>query len=292
MADEFPTQSWAEEALDHLADFYIQKADDDDEADRVLLEQYTKYPKGSHAERAAWRIGWRAYREGRYADTIHFFEQAAHDFPRSDYRPPWLYWSGRAHEALGEKAKAEERYKLELADYRNTYHGHLALKQLAGYTPPPRIILAAATEANDPAPAFAELPANAQTIRDLLSVNLFDDASNELGFAARTWGDTSPVEATVAWIQRQRGRSETGLVRYNDWRGSMTIMKRAYPQYLAAGGEQLPRDVLAVIFPWRTGTSSRSIRPLTTSIRTSWLRSRRRNPLSSPTSSRTPVRLA
>ena len=73
--------------------------------------------------------------------------------------------------------------------------------------------------------------------------------SNELRFAARTWGDTSPVEATIAWIQRQRGRSETGLVRYNDWRGSMTIMKRAYPQYLAAGGEQLPRDVLAVIFP-------------------------------------------
>jgi soluble lytic murein transglycosylase len=249
VADEFPSESWAEEALDSLANFNIQKADNDEEADRLLLELYTKYPKGIHAERAAWRIGWRAYRERRYAETVRVFEQASHDFPRSDYRPPWLYWAGRAHEALGEPDLAEARYKLELADYRNTYHGHLALKELAGYTPPARVILASAAGPDDPAPPFADLPPNAQTIQNLLSVNLFEPALNELRFAARAWGETSPVEATIAWVERQRGRSETGVERFNDWRGSMTIMKRAYPQYLAAGGEQLPWDVQATIFP-------------------------------------------
>src|SRR5262249_12735595 len=159
-------------ALNGLADYYIKKANDDDQADRTLAELYAKYPKGAHAERAAWRVGWRAYKEHRYADTVRVFEQAAHDFNRSDYRPPWLYGSGRAHEALGEQALAEERYKLELADYRNTYHGHLALQRMSGYAPPPRIILVADVQTPDAAPAFAALPPNAQTIQDLLSANL------------------------------------------------------------------------------------------------------------------------
>ena len=249
VADEFPSETWAEEALNGLADYYIKKANDDDQADRILAELYSKYPKGAHAERAAWRVGWRAYKEQRYRDAIRVFEQAAHDFNRSDYRPPWLYWSGRAHEALGEQALAEERYKLELADYRNTYHGHLALQRMTGYTPPPRIILAADVQSSDSAPALAPLPPNAQTIQDLLAANLLDDAMNELRFAALTWGDPSPVEATIAWVERQQGRSETGVQRFNDWRGSMNVMKRAYPQYLAAGGEQLPWDVQSIIFP-------------------------------------------
>jgi soluble lytic murein transglycosylase len=258
VADEFPSETWAEGALNGLADYYIQKANDDDQADRILADLYAKYPKGAHAERAAWRVGWRAYKEQRYADTIRVFEQAAHDFNRSDYRPPWLYWSGRAHEALGEQALAEERYKLELADYRNTYHGHLALQRMAGYAPPPRIILASDTAgkqksdaavSDDTGLVVAPLPPNAKTIQDLLAANLFDDALNELHFAALTWGDPSPVEATIAWVERQRGRSEVGVQRFTDWRGSMNVMKRAYPQYLAAGGEQLPWDMQAVIFP-------------------------------------------
>ena len=49
-------------------------------------------------ERAAWKLGWWAYKNGRYADTVRAFESGAAHFPRSDYRPSWLYWSARAHE--------------------------------------------------------------------------------------------------------------------------------------------------------------------------------------------------
>jgi hypothetical protein len=57
------------------------------------------------------------------------------------------------------------------------------------------------------------------------------------------------VQATLAWIQRQQGRTESGVKQFDHWRGSINVMKRAYPQYLAAGGEQLPWDVQAIIFP-------------------------------------------
>ena len=253
VVDEFPAETWSEDALDSLASFSIQQ-NDDAKADALFSEMYGRFPTGNHAERAAWRIGWRAYREGRYGDTVHVFEQAAHDFPRSDFRPPWLYWSGRAYEQLHEPGLAEARYKLTTADYFNTYHGRLAADRLKGWSPAPRVILTSAdTSQRDDGgtlpTTLPPLPPNGQTIRLLLSVGLFDDALNELQFASRAWGDSSQIQATTAWIQRQQGRSETGSAQFNFFRGSMTTMKRAYPQYLAAGGELLPRDVLVVIFP-------------------------------------------
>src|SRR5256885_6903054 len=108
LVDEFSAQSWAEEALNNLATRYIVQ-DDDELADRTFREMYEKYPTGHYAERAAWKIGWYAYKNGRYADTIRAFESGAANFPRSDYRPSWLYWSARSHETLKEPAGARAR---------------------------------------------------------------------------------------------------------------------------------------------------------------------------------------
>ena len=63
--DEFPFESWAEEALDDLASVYVRQSDDA-EADAVFKELYEKYPRGSYGAHAAWKLGWRAYRERRY----------------------------------------------------------------------------------------------------------------------------------------------------------------------------------------------------------------------------------
>src|SRR3954468_7606634 len=101
---------------------------------------YEKFPTGHYAERAAWKIGWAAYRSGNYADTVRVFEGAAAAFPRSDYRPPWLYWSGRAHEALREPAVAEARYNLLGTAYLNSYYGRLASKRLDTARPQKRLV--------------------------------------------------------------------------------------------------------------------------------------------------------
>src|SRR5262249_27055823 len=129
LISDFATESWAEDALNNLATYAILQ-DDDWRADEVFRQLYARFPTGRYAERAAWKIGWWAYRNGQYADTVRVFEQAAYDFPRSDYRPPWLYWSGRAHEALKEDTVAEARYGLTAADYMNSYYGRLAVERL------------------------------------------------------------------------------------------------------------------------------------------------------------------
>jgi TolA-binding protein len=90
-------------------------------ADQESAELFEKFPKGRYTERAAWRIGWHAYRRGDFAECSRIFERAAFNFPRSDYRPAWLYWSGRSHEALNETALAESRYSIEVIDYLNIH---------------------------------------------------------------------------------------------------------------------------------------------------------------------------
>ena len=236
IVDEFPTQSWAEEALNNLATHYILQTDDQN-AETTFREMYEKFPTGHYAERAAWKIGWWAYRSAKYAETVRVFESAAAHFPRSDYRPPWLYWSARAHEALREPALAEARYALVATDYLNSYYGRLASRRLDTARPlgPPD----ANSEFFIPNSEFPSLPPNELVVRTLLSLDLYDQALDELHYAQKLWGDSPAIQATVGWIYYRRGELRAGI----------NVMKRAYPQYLAAGGEKLPSELLKVLFP-------------------------------------------
>jgi soluble lytic murein transglycosylase len=190
---------------------------------------------GHYAERASWKVGWWAYKNGKYAETTRVFENAAARFARSDYRPSWLYWSARAHDALKDPALADARYTLVATDYLNTYYGRLAVGHLDG--PQRRPI--ADLRAQDEAPAAAALPANEHVVRALLGLELYDQAIDELRYAQKVWGDSSAIQATIGWIHYQRG----------DLRAGINSMKRAYPQYMAAGGEKLPMELLKVLFP-------------------------------------------
>jgi soluble lytic murein transglycosylase len=247
VVNEFPTESWAAEALNTLASFYVRH-DDDAAADEVFRELYVKQPKGIYAERAAWKIGWRSYRQKQYDETVAFFERAASDFPRSDYRPSWLYWAGRAHEQIKDRAGADQRYLLVATDYLNSYYGRLAVKRLGRVPPAQPVAVSEGPAAND-ASLPAPLPPTAALVRALLAAELYDDALNELRYAQKNWGDSPAIQATMAWASQQLSTDKTGVERFQLLRGSITTMRRAYPQFIAAGGENLPRDVLMVIFP-------------------------------------------
>ena len=247
IVDEFPSQSWAEEALNNLATHYILQGDDES-AERTFREMYDKFPTGHYAERAAWKIGWWAYRNGQYAETVRVFESAAAHFPRSDFRPPWLYWSARAHEALKQTALAEARYTLVATDYLNSYYGRLAATHLDGRGLQRRLVadtrpdaLSSLAEAQEPAgeAALIPLPPNETIVRTLLGLELYDQALDELHYAQKEWGDSPAIQATIGWIFYERG----------DLRAGINVMKRAYPQYLTAGGEKMPRELLKVLFP-------------------------------------------
>lgn len=230
---DFPGSSWAEETLNGLATHYILD-DDDERADAVFRELYAKFPQGSHAERAAWKSGWWAYKHGKYDDASAYFEGAATTFPRSDYRPAYLYWSARARDQRGDQTGSAALYRVVIADYQNTYYGRLASKRAQGAA---IRLVSAAQELQPPAPSAA--PPTADLIRLLLSLELYDQAREELLFAQRTWGDSPVIGATLGWVYYKQG----------DFRRGIISMKRAYPQYMSDEGLQLPEEAQRVIFP-------------------------------------------
>jgi len=243
LVDDFPDSSWASEALNNLGTQYILTNDDDLAAD-TFKELYEKFPTGPYAQRSAWKYGWHAYTTGHYAETIRVFESAAAAFPRSDYRPPFLYWAGRAREKLGQTEPAQARLRLVYTDYMNSYYGRLASRRLpavkADAPAQPGAVVGAAYQAAPPAPAPASAPPpNAQLIRRLLAAGLYDAGIEELQFAQKQWGTSPAIEATLAWIYHEKG----------ELRRAITAMRRAYPQFLSESGEGLPAEILQIIFP-------------------------------------------
>ena len=242
-----PHSTWAEETLNDLASHYVT-VDEDAEADRVFRELTSRFPKGRYGERAAWKIGWWAYKNGEFVQAAETFEAAALAFPRADFRPPWLYWAGRARDRLRERARANELYRIVASDYFNSYYGRLASQILALRREPPVQPIVAFESFATVAGAAQPVPTES-TIRALISLDLYDDALSEVQYAQRVWGDSPALQATAAWVRNRRGFSDKPTDRFADVRGAITIMRRAYPQFLAAGGENLPPDVLSVIFP-------------------------------------------
>jgi soluble lytic murein transglycosylase len=225
-----PDSSWTEEALNNLATHFIL-VDEDELAAAVFRELYAKFPKGPHAERAAWRAGWWAYSHGHPQETIAFYESAASTFPRSDYRPAYLYWTARSREQVGDTQGAASVYRLLMGDYLNSYYGRLASR---------RPVVSGSTAPSPAAPAtVAALPPTAGLIRLLLSLKLYEPARDELLYAQRTWGDSPAISATLGFVYNRLG----------DYRRGITWMKRAYPQYIGPEGAHMPVEALKVIFP-------------------------------------------
>ena len=230
--ERFPTSPLAEEVLNALASAYIID-DNDAQADAVFREMLERFPAGRFAERAAWKAGWWAYRQGRFADARQLFDAGAAQFPRSDYRPSWLYWAGRAAQQAGDVETGVARLRLTATDYHNSYYGRLAVKRLSserGGTVTP-------TLQRQPV-AAAPVP-TAERIETLIAVGLNREAMSEVQYAQRMWGDSPQLQATLAVVHNRLGNVRAGI----------NAMKRAYPQYLAAGGESLPSEILKVIFP-------------------------------------------
>ena len=236
---DFGASRLAETALNDLATHYIV-TDQDAKAADVFARMIALFPEGAFADRAAWRSGWWAYRHDDYQATIDRFEPAATAMRRADYRPSWLYWTGRSYAAIGQPETARTWYLRAIADYRNSYFGRLAARafmEVAGRQPQDAEVAAF----RDPARAIEPgvEPAGFDRIRPLLEASLWTDAVAEMVTLQPQRGANPMVEATIAYALNRNG----------ELRPAITAMRRAYPQFMSDGGETLPERMLRVIFP-------------------------------------------
>jgi TolA-binding protein len=193
---EFPDSSWSEEALSNLGSHYII-SDEDEAAARTFRELYEKFPSGQRAERAAWKYGWWSYQQRQYAETIRIFEQVASAFPRSDYRPSFLYWAARSHGKL-ESDRGRGTAAPGSCRLRNHY-GRLSDSSQRARLP---VATSPSRHSRLRPPTPGGCPPNRSSASPL-AVG-YDDALNELRYAQRV-GGTSTKITTIAGRLPERG---------------------------------------------------------------------------------------
>lgn len=233
---------YTERALSELAAFHAS-ASEDKKAAEAYAELYRLFPQGPFSERAAWKSGWWAYKTGNYAEAARTFESASVAMRHADFRPAWLYWAARSHLRMRQTEAALAGFATSIDQYRNTYYGRASIREVerlrAATRPPTAGQVSPASFELPPTVVPSTRPDNGRLIQSLLAAAMYDEAILELRRIQATTGNTPMVEATIAFAMNRQGRL----------RPAIQTMRRAYPQFMEAGGEALPREILTVIFP-------------------------------------------
>ena len=128
------------------------------------------------------------------------------------------------------------RHTLAATDYYNSYYGRLSRSRLKAPLVPQSV------DADEEDASGESLPPNQELVRALLGAGLYDQAIKELQYAQKVWGDSSAIQATLAWTYQKQGQAEKGgWPQFTLYRSAINTMKRAYPQFLSVEGASVCR---------------------------------------------------
>ncbi len=96
-----------------------------DESLDVLRALQRIDPEDTTGTRYLWRNGWSEFEKRNYSGAIGYWTELGRLYPESNYTRAGLYWSARAHRALGNDARAEEMLRqIARGDYPDFYRLH------------------------------------------------------------------------------------------------------------------------------------------------------------------------
>lgn len=127
-----PTHTYRDDARLRRAEEHTDLGQETKVAE-VLASIPEAYPDGDMRAEATWRLGWQAYRAGKYKEAIGWFRKQIEIMPiDTNY---WAegqaqYWMGRAHARLKQPAKAVAAYREAVMRYPLSYYALLALNRL------------------------------------------------------------------------------------------------------------------------------------------------------------------
>jgi soluble lytic murein transglycosylase len=125
----FPRDTSSASALLLLADLATDENRDNDARD-ALLNLLKRFPTGRHAATARFRAGMIAYIQGDRKSAIAEFDSLyARDSSSADALSA-LYWAGRSYAALGNKTKANDRWRTIIRQEPLSYYAVMAAKRL------------------------------------------------------------------------------------------------------------------------------------------------------------------
>ena len=125
-----PNSPWLEQALMSQGNIYLLRRDYDHAIDSYR-ECQERFPSGSRADYAHWKVAWLSLRQSRLADAKKALDDQIALYPSSSETPAALYWRGRLAEEDNDPGMARSYYQTLSQRFRNYYYGLLARERLA-----------------------------------------------------------------------------------------------------------------------------------------------------------------
>ena len=203
---------------------------------------YEKFPTGPRAERAAWKYGWAGYRNGDYAETVRVFESRGARLPALGL-PSAVSVLGRAGarearcRAAGRVAPAARLHRLRELLLRPARRAAASATRRGPAAADVRLAVHETPAPRQPRRCSRFPPRRSSGCSSPTGCTTMRSAS--CGTRSAPGAPRRAIEATIAWVYHQKG----------ELRRAITLMRRAYPQFLTAGGAELPAEILQVIFP-------------------------------------------
>ncbi|MBI3594520.1 MAG: transglycosylase SLT domain-containing protein [Nitrospirae bacterium] len=180
-------------------------------------------PQNSVVPDALWRDGWISYKEGDNVSAEKTFSKLIEQYPASPLHAQGLYWKGRAIERGGNPEEAQAEFKGLCQDFSHSYYCHLARKRVAPEAE-------ALTSLPEPQPLASEVAGSFQKddhyqrARELMILNLNQDASKEFNFLADRYHD----KPSLLQLDKE-------LIQAGDFFHALKILRGQFPDVLDRG---------------------------------------------------------
>jgi soluble lytic murein transglycosylase len=241
-----PTSPWLEAALLSAANLHLVHHERD-QALESFRELQQRFPNGSKAAYAHWKVTWLTLRDGRKDEAKRLLEEQIALYPASNEAPNALYWRARLAEEDGQPAMARAFYEKLNDRYRNYYYAVLGRARMN------------ALPAADNAPGQYPLLDHIPPLDHGEKVEWSDPPADDLHLQkARLLGNGGLVELAVREVQAAASDepgswslAETAQI-YSDtghYDRAIEAMKRGVPSYFAVDIPMLPRPYWEALFP-------------------------------------------
>ncbi len=160
-----PKHSYADDALLREAEEW-SSLNNGKKVESVLSSLPTQFPDGDNVAEAMWRLGWRAWKDKKYDESIKWWRKQIELVPHDDNyfgEGQAQYWLGRAYLAKNKKDDAMASWEAGIRAYPVAYYALQSLNRLREASPA-RYERLIAELSNDPkghdpkAPAFTFSP--------------------------------------------------------------------------------------------------------------------------------------
>jgi len=245
LRQEAPTSPWMEQALLSEGNIYLLKRDYD-RAIESYDELQQRFPEGSRASYAHWKVAWLSLRQGKNAEAKNAFEQQIALYPASAEVPAALYWRGRLAEEDNDPGMARAYYQKLSGRFQNYYYGELArvrLRQLKPEDDPPQYALLDRVPPIESNAKVTEEEAPSDNLRVQKAELLENGALVE--FAVREL-QAAAEEEKGNWLPAAKARFYQDAGRYDM---AIETLKRTVPNYFALDLASLPRTYWEGLFP-------------------------------------------